>query len=143
MLDQRERVVDPLGDVGLGGGGKQLLPACVLRDPEHVLADVLVSVLQDLGDLLGILDVAVAVWVAEFRLQFATAQLERVGDVLQEQRLSSPFGGDSAVRERDLDAGAAEVLPWVANGLRGRGRVGGVRVSEEPLNDVRLPLAAV
>jgi hypothetical protein len=24
-------------------------------------------------------------------------------------RLSSPFGGDSSVRERDLDAGAAEV----------------------------------
>ena len=40
------------------------------------LADVFVAVLQDLGDLLGILDVAVTVWVAEFRLQFATAQLE-------------------------------------------------------------------
>lgn len=45
---------------------------------------------------------------------------------------------------RGLDERARiRLLPWLANGLRGRGRVGGVRVSEEPLNDVRLPLAAV
>ena len=37
----------------------------------------------------------------------ASAHLQ--GIVTPEKGLSSPFGGDSSVRERDLDAGAAEV----------------------------------
>jgi hypothetical protein len=55
VLDQLQRVIDPSGDVGLGGGGKERAPASLLGYPEDVRRAVLVAVLKGLGALGGVL----------------------------------------------------------------------------------------
>jgi NAD-dependent oxidoreductase involved in siderophore biosynthesis len=79
-------LIDPSRDVRLRRGRQQRRPARLLRDPEHVLGGVLVAILEHLGDLLRVADVAVAGRVAELGLELAAALLERVRDVLQEQQ---------------------------------------------------------
>ena len=52
-LDQRQRIVDALADVGLLGGGAQALPARRFGHPEDVDLTVVVAVFQFGGQQLG------------------------------------------------------------------------------------------
>jgi hypothetical protein len=86
-LDRVERPVDPLADVGLRGGGEQPREARLLRDPEDVLGDVLVAVLEDRAPLVLALGEVVGVRrVAGRLLEPGAAALEGVGDVLEEEQ---------------------------------------------------------
>jgi len=71
LLDRVHRVVDDLADLGRLGGGLELAPAGLRRDPEDVMPHVLVAVLR-IG--LGLL------------LDRVVPLLEGVGDVLEEDQ---------------------------------------------------------
>ena len=86
LLDRLHRPVDPGADVRLLAGGLQVLPAVPLRDPEHALGRVLVTIVQHRSlRRLGRHEVLGGLVINETG-ELVPADLERVRHVLQEDQ---------------------------------------------------------
>ncbi len=86
-LDRIERLVQALPDVRERRRGEQGIPPCLPGNPEDILRDVLIAILEDPGALRGVLGEVVLVRrVPRGLFEYGSPSLERVGDVLQEQQ---------------------------------------------------------
>src|SRR4029077_17519011 len=91
-----------MSDVRLVCGGEQGVPASFLGNPEDVLGDVLVAVLEDFRSLLSFLRVEIAALFVSSSLEDSAAPLERIRDVLEEDEAEYQvlvFGGLDATAQ--------------------------------------------
>jgi len=84
VLDGGHGIVYELADLGLLGVRLEMLPARFSRNPEDVLGEIFILVLQHLVAHGGLLDVPFALGVGGLAVKFAASLLEGVGDVLEE-----------------------------------------------------------
>jgi len=87
-FDQGQGIVDALADVGLLGVTANPLPASPFRHPEHVFREVVIAVVQLVGEHLGIAVVQekAVVLILKTAGQLIAAGLESIGDVLQKNQ---------------------------------------------------------